>query len=409
MSVFSIELETLKISLALLWLIIMFTVIRNNFIFIFILTLTLSVFINTANAANRILIPASPSVAAKSFILLDFNSGKVLAEKNADIKLAPASLTKIMTVYVIFRELKSGHLTLDEKVTISKKAWQTPGSRMFVEVNKKVAVEDLLQGVIIQSGNDASVALAEHVAGDEVTFAALMNQHAERLGMLDTSFQNSMGLPSKSHFTTARDLSKLTRAVIKEFPEYYKWDSQKEFTFNKITQPNRNKLLWRDKSVDGVKTGYTEEAGYCMVASAKREEMRLISVVMGTSSANARANESQTLLNYGFRFFQTHKLYKGNEAVSEVKVWKGDGKKLPVGLTDDLYVTIPRKHYDDLKAELNIDKKIVAPVKKGDSLGIVNVSLAGDVIANRPLVALDNVEKGGLLDRLYDEAMLLLD
>ncbi len=366
-------------------------------------------FINTANAANRILIPASPSVAAKSFILLDFNSGKVLAEKNADVKLAPASLTKIMTVYVIFRELKSGHLALDEKVTISKKAWRTPGSRMFVEVNKKVAVEDLLKGVIIQSGNDASVALAEHVAGDEATFAALMNQHAERLGMLDTSFENSMGLPSKSHFTTARDLAKLTVAVIKEFPDYYKWDSQKEFTFNKITQPNRNKLLWRDKSVDGVKTGYTEEAGYCMVASAKREQMRLISVVMGTSSANARANESQTLLNYGFRFFETHRLYKGNEAVNDVKVWKGDGKKLPVGLADDLYVTIPRKHYSDLKAELNIDKKIVAPVTKGDKLGLVNVSLAGEVIINQPLVALESVEKGGIMQRLYDEAMLLLE
>ncbi len=383
----------------------MFTVIRNKFIFL----LTLFMFISTANAVNRILIPASPSVAAKSFILLDFNSGKVLAEKNADVKLAPASLTKIMTVYVIFRELKSGHLTLDEKVTISKKAWRTPGSRMFVEVNKKVAVEDLLKGVIIQSGNDASVALAEHVAGDEATFAALMNQHAERLDMLDTSFENSMGLPSKSHFTTARDLAKLTVAVIKEFPDYYKWDSLKEFTFNKITQPNRNKLLWRDKSVDGVKTGYTEEAGYCMVASAKREQMRLISVVMGTSSANARANESQTLLNYGFRFFETHRLYKGNEAVNDVKVWKGDGKKLPVGLADDLYVTIPRKHYSDLKAELNIDKKIVAPVTKGDKLGLVNVSLAGEVIINQPLVALDSVEKGGIMQRLYDEAMLLLE
>ncbi len=383
----------------------MFTVIRNKFVFL----LTLFMFINTANAANRILIPASPSVAAKSFILLDFNSGKVLAEKNADVKLAPASLTKIMTVYVIFRELKSGHLTLDEKVTISKKAWRTPGSRMFVEVNKKVAVEDLLKGVIIQSGNDASVALAEHVAGDEATFAALMNQHAERLGMQSTSFENSMGLPSKSHFTTARDLAKLTVALIKEFPDYYKWDSQKEFTFNKITQPNRNKLLWRDKSVDGVKTGYTEEAGYCMVASAKREQMRLISVVMGTSSANARANESQTLLNYGFRFFETHRLYKGHEAVNDVKVWKGEGKKLPVGLVDDLYVTIPRKHYSDLKAEINIDKKVVAPITKGDNLGLVNVSLAGEVIINQPLVALESVEEGGIMQRLYDEAMLLLE
>jgi len=381
------------------------SVIPKRFIFLISLLVSTTV----VNAANTILIPAAPSIAAKSFVLLDFNSGKMIAEKQADLRLAPASLTKIMTVYVVFRELKSGHLTLDEKVTISKKAWQTPGSRMFVEVNKQVSIENLLQGVIIQSGNDASVALAEHVAGDEATFSAMMNQHAERLGMLDSHFQNSMGLPSKNHYTTARDLAKLTIAVIKEFPEYYEWDSKKEFTFNNITQPNRNKLLWRDKSVDGVKTGYTEEAGYCMVASAKREEMRLISVVMGTASANARANESQTLLNYGFRFFETHQLYKAQAALTEARIWKGDAKQLPMGLNEDLYVTIPRRHYNDLKAEINIDKKIMAPVKEGASLGSVNVSLAGDVVANKPLVALKTINKGGFVDRLYDEAMLMLE
>jgi len=383
----------------------MFSDIRNYFIFV----ITLLVMVSTANAANTILIPAAPSVAANSYVLLDFNSGKVLAEKSADLRLAPASLTKIMTVYVVFRELKNGHLALDEKVTISKKAWQTPGSRMFVEVNKQVAIEDLLQGVIIQSGNDASVALAEHVAGDEATFAAMMNQNAERLGMLDSHFENSMGLPSENHYTTARDLAKLTIAVIKEFPDYYRWDSQKEFTFNKITQPNRNKLLWRDKSVDGVKTGYTEEAGYCMVASAKREEMRLISVVMGTKSANARANESQTLLNYGFRFFETHKLYDANAVLTEARIWKGDSKKVPMGLSEDLYVTIPRRHYNDLKAEINIDKKITAPVKAGASFGTVNVALAGDVVADKPLLALKTVNKGSFVQRLYDEALLLLE
>jgi len=380
-------------------------VILNRFIFLISLLVSTTV----VNAANTILIPAAPSIAAKSFVLLDFNSGKVIAEKQADLRLAPASLTKIMTVYVVFRELKSGHLTLDEKVTISKKAWQTPGSRMFVEVNKQVTIENLLQGVIIQSGNDASVALAEHVAGDESTFSAMMNQHAERLGMLDSHFENSMGLPSKNHYTTARDLAKLTVAVIQEFPEYYEWDSKKEFTFNNITQPNRNKLLWRDKSVDGVKTGYTEEAGYCMVASAKREEMRLISVVMGTASANARANESQTLLNYGFRFFETHQLYKAQTALTEARIWKGDAKQLPMGLSEDLYVTIPRRHYNDLKAEINVDKKIMAPVKEGVSLGTVNVSLAGDIVADKPLIALKTVNKGGFVDRLYDEAMLMLE
>lgn len=389
----------------LIWLMKMFLEMPKYLIFF----ITLLVFTHTANAENTILIPAAPSVAAKSYVLLDFNSGKVIAEKNADMRLAPASLTKIMTVYVVFRELKSGHLTLDEKVTISKKAWQTPGSRMFVEVNKQVAIEDLLQGVIIQSGNDASVALAEHVAGDEATFAAMMNQHAERLGMLSSHFENSMGLPSENHYTTANDLAKLTIAVISEFPEYYRWDSKKEFTFNNITQPNRNKLLWRDKSVDGVKTGYTEEAGYCMVASAKREDMRLISVVMGTSSANARANESQTLLNYGFRFFETHQLYKGQTALTDVRIWKGDSKQIAMGLKEDLYVTIPRRHYNDLKAEINVNKKIMAPVKQGASFGSVNVSLAGDILANKPLITLKAVNKGGFIDRMYDEAMLMLE
>ncbi len=374
-----------------------------------IFTALLFLFLTSASATNQILIPAAPNVAAKSYVLLDFNSGKVLANKNADLTLSPASLTKIMTVYVIFRELQNGHLSLDEKVTISKKAWQTPGSRMFVEVNKQVAIEDLLQGVIVQSGNDASVALAEHVAGDEATFSAMMNQHAERLGMVNSHFENSTGLPSENHYTTADDLAILTTAVIREFPEYYKWDSQKEFTYNKITQPNRNKLLWRDNSVDGVKTGYTEDAGYCMVASAKREGMRLISVVMGTASANARANESQTLLNYGFRFFETHMLYQGLETLSEPRIWKGDSKQAPMGLESDLYVTIPRRHYNDLKAEINIDNKIVAPIKKGQTFGFVNVSLAGEVIANKPLVALKAIGKGGFVDRLYDEALLLLE
>ncbi len=365
--------------------------------------------ISTVSAANKILIPAAPTVNANSYILLDFNSGKVLVEKNAELRLAPASLTKIMTVYVIFRELSSGHLTLDEKVTISKKAWKTPGSRMFVEVNKQVSIEDLLQGVIIQSGNDASVALAEHVAGDEATFAAMMNQHAERLGMLSSNFENSMGLPSSNHYTTAADLAKLTIAVISEFPEYYRWDSKKEFTFNNITQPNRNKLLWRDKSVDGVKTGYTEEAGYCMVASAKREDMRLISVVMGTASANARANESQTLLNYGFRFFETHNLYKAKAELSDARVWKGDTKKLSLGLNEDLYVTIPRKYYNELKATVKVDKKIMAPIQAGAVLGSVNVALAGEVVVSKPLVALKAVNDGDIVDQLYDEALLLLE
>jgi len=364
--------------------------------------------LQTVYAAN-ILIPSAPSIAASSYILMDFNSGRVLAEKNADTKLPPASLTKIMTVYVVFRELSNGHLSLDEKVTISKKAWQTPGSRMFVEVNKQVSVENLLKGVIIQSGNDASVALAEHVAGNEATFAELMNQQAQRLGISNTHYQNSMGLPVDNHYTTARDLAILTQALIKDFPEYYRWDSQKQFTYNNITQHNRNKLLWRDQSVDGVKTGHTDEAGYCLVASAKRNDMRLISVVMGTASENARATESQALLNYGFRFFETHKLYDAMTPLTETRIWKGDRKKLSLGLMDDLYVTVPRRHFNDLKAETQVDSRIIAPIKKGESVGTLNVTLAGGTLINKPLIALNDVAKGSFIQRMYDEAMLLLE
>ena len=353
--------------------------------------------------------PAAPTIAASSHILMDYASGKVLAENNADVKLAPASLTKIMSVYVVFREISNGHLHLDDPVTISQKAWETPGSRMFVEVGNQVKVQDLLLGVIIQSGNDASVALAEHIAGDETTFADMMNQHAERLGMKNSHFQDSNGLPIENHYTTARDLARLTRALIKEFPDYYRWFSQKEFTYNNIVQHNRNQLLSRDETVDGVKTGFTDAAGYCLVASALRNNMRLISVVMGASSPNARANENQNLLNYGFRFFEAHKLYSGKTSLSEARIWKGDTKNVQLGLAEDLYVTIPRRRYDDLKAAITIDKKIIAPVKEGTKLGVVNVTLKGEVVANKDLIALKSVEQGNIIRRLYDSGMLLLE
>lgn len=364
----------------------------------------------TVNAAsNSILIPNSPTIAASSYLLEDFNSGRVLAEKDADKKLAPASLTKIMTAYVIYRELASGHLKLDDKVTISQKAWQTSGSKMFVEVGKQVGLEDLLKGMIIQSGNDASVALAEHVGGSEAAFAIMMNQQAARLGMTNSHFENSMGLPTLNHYTTARDLTKLTRALIAEFPEYYRWDAQKEFTYNKITQQNRNKLLWRDKTVDGVKTGFTDDAGYCMVASAKREGMRLISVVMGTASSDARANESQTLLNYGFHFYETHKLYQGGTNMKEVRVWGGESKTLQLGLASDLYVTIPRRHYNDLKAVMTLNQDITAPIKKGKNYGVVSVSFAGEPLVNKPLVALKDVATGNFVQRFYDKFMRMVE
>ncbi|HCT98899.1 MAG TPA: serine-type D-Ala-D-Ala carboxypeptidase [Methylococcaceae bacterium] len=379
-----------------------------NFIFRFFLFCLLFSRVYTVHAQEiEILTPAAPKIAASSFVLMDYSTGKVLAENNADIKLAPASLTKIMTVYVVLREVAGGHLHLDDTATVSQNAWQTSGSRMFLEVGDKVRIEDLLKGVIIQSGNDASVTLAEHVAGNETTFAEMMNQHAARLGMLNSHFQDSNGLPIDNHYTTARDLAILTKALIDEFPQYYPWFSQKEFTYNKITQHNRNQLLSRDETVDGVKTGFTDDAGYCLVASALRENMRLISVVMGTSSANARANENQNLLNYGFRFFEGHKLYEAKKALSEVRVWKGQSKNVPMGLANDLYVTIPRRHYADLKAEIVVDKKITAPIMQGAKLGTVKVTLKNEVITSADLVALQSIEQGNIFQRLYDSIVMI--
>lgn len=384
------------------------TMFAKNLKLIFLLLLLLP--LTHLHAENEILIPAPPRLAASSYFLQDFDSGRILAERNADEVLPPASLTKIMTVYIAFRELSQNRLSLDEMVTISEKAWRTPGSKMFIEVNKQVKVEDLLKGIIIQSGNDASVAIAEHIAGNEQTFAQLMNQHAQRLGMHSTHFMNSTGLPvPNEHYTTARDLAVLTRAVIKEFPDYYRWDSEKEFTYNKITQKNRNTLLWRDESVDGVKTGHTEEAGYCLIASAKREDMRLVSVVLGTKSKSARANESQTLLNYGFRFFETHKLYDANTELTTGRVWKGASDTVSLGLAKDLYVTISRRHYKEMKASTNVDVKIMAPIDQGAQLGTVNVTLRDKTVSSKPLVALNAVEKGSFLQRAYDSGLMLLN
>ena len=375
-----------------------------------ILFFVLSVICFQVNAENtEITTPPPPTIDASAYILQDYHTGKVLAENNADAKLAPASLTKIMTVYVIFRELSNGHLHLDDTVSISEKAWKTSGSRMFVELGNQVKVEDLLKGVIIQSGNDASVALAEHVGGNEETFAEMMNQHAIRLGMTNSHFKNSDGLPVEDHYTSARDLAILTTALIKEFPDYYRWFSQKEFTFNKITQQNRNKLLSRDESVDGVKTGFTDDAGYCLVASALREDMRLISVVMGAKNANARANENQTLLNYGFRFFESHRLYQGKTTLNEARVWKGASKTVALGLAEDIYATIPRRQYKDLKAVINVDKKITAPVAEGAKLGSVKVTLKDQVVMDKDLVALKAVDQGNIFQRLTDSMLMMME
>lgn len=359
--------------------------------------------------ANPRLVPEAPTVDARGYILLDFHSGHVLAERNADERLEPASLTKMMTAYVVFHELGTGQINLTDMVRVSKKAWRMPGSRMFIEVGTSVSVQELLKGTIIQSGNDSSVALAEHVAGSEETFAALMNEHARNLGMSGTHFVNATGLPDANHYSTARDLAQLASALIHRFPEYYAWYSEKEYTYGGITQGNRNLLLYRDNTVDGFKTGHTEAAGYCLVASAKRGEMRLISVVMGTKSEGARANESQKLLNYGFRFYETHKLYDAAQPLKAMRVWKGANETVQLGLADPLYITVPRGQYNKLSASLSVENAIIAPTHKGQNLGALNIRLGDEVLAERPLVALEDVAEGSLWRQLYDNVRMMFD
>jgi D-alanyl-D-alanine carboxypeptidase (penicillin-binding protein 5/6) len=351
-------------------------------------------------------VPDPPQVAAKSWLLIDFNSQRVLAEHEAEQRVEPASLTKLMTAYVVYQELKAGRIHLDDPVTVSDKAWRAPGSRMFIEVGSKVSVENLLKGMIIQSGNDASIALAEHVAGSEEVFVDLMNSSARRLGMTGTHFANCTGLPDPEHYTTARDLARVAMADVREFPEYFKWDSTKEFTYNGIRQYNRNKLLWQDESVDGMKTGHTDSAGYCLVATAKRNGMRLFSVVLGTDSEDARARESLSLLNYGFRFFETHRLYGSGDTLNKVRVWKGEQDELAVGPQHDLYVTIPQGQYQQLKAEMTVDTGLTAPVQKGAAVGHIDVTLAGEPLLQVPLVALSEIPEGGLWTRAIDSMLL---
>lgn len=364
-------------------------------------------FVRPALAIDPIQIPAPPTVAAKAYILADHNSGRILAESNADQRLEPASLTKIMTAYVVFRELAKGSLKLDTMVTVSEKAWRTEGSRMFAQVGAQISVENLLKGMIVQSGNDASVALAEHVAGDEVVFAQVMNQNAERLGMKDTHYKNSMGLPDPEHYTSARDLLTLTNALIKEFPDYYKWHSIKEFLFNNIKQTNRNRLLWIDSTVDGVKTGHTDGAGYCLVTSALRDGMRLVSVVLGTKSDKERALANQTLLNYGFRFYETRLLYKANEKLTEARVWKGETPMAEVGLLNDFYATFPRGQYQTLKASMEVNNSTVAPVQQNDKLGAIKVVFNDQLIGQADLVSLKAIPEGGIFRRALDSLQLM--
>lgn len=376
-----------------------------NLLFIFLLFTFNSQFLH----AETMIVPAPPKIKASSYLVMDFNSGKLLVEENSEQRLPPASLTKMMTVYVVSHELANGKISLDDEVLVSEKAWRTQGSRMFIEVGKKVSLNDLLHGVIIQSGNDASVALAEYVSGTEDVFADLMNKHAERLGMKNTNFVNSTGLPDENHYTTAVDLARLARAMINDFPEEYALYKVKEYTFNNIKQHNRNKLLWRDRNVDGIKTGHTEEAGYCLVASSLKDGMRLISVVMGTDGVNARAKASQALLNYGYRFYETHKLYSAGELITGVKIWKADVDNLNLGVADDIFVTIPRGQYDKLEPVVEIDDQVIAPVSKGEQKGLLNVMLAKDNLVSVPLLALETVSEGSIINKLKDEVRLLFN
>ncbi len=353
--------------------------------------------------------PSPPALNAAGYLLIDHNSGRILASKNPGERLDPASITKLMTAYVVFRSIKNRQITLQDQATISEKAWRTGGSRMFIEVNTKVSIEDLLQGMIVQSGNDASVALAEHVAGSVEMFSELMNQYAFELGMTNTHYMNSTGLTDENHYTSATDIAILASAIIREFPEYYNWYSQKMFAYNGIEQKNRNALLWRDASVDGMKTGYTENAGYCLVSSAKREDMRLISVVLGTKSSRARANDSQTLLNYGFRFFETRLVYPAGDTVAETRVWKGTTDSTGLSVREDLYVTIPRGSYDLLEAKLDLMAEITAPINPESQLGTLTVNLADETLAKAQLFALSTVGRGTLWQRSKDSVLLWLE
>ncbi|MDX1345752.1 MAG: D-alanyl-D-alanine carboxypeptidase family protein [Sedimenticolaceae bacterium] len=350
-----------------------------------------------------------PDIEASGHLLIDVHTGNVLSEKNADDRLEPASLTKIMTAHLVFMEIEAGRIKLEDLVTISEKAWRMGGSKMFIEVGKQVTVEDLLKGLIIQSGNDAAVALAEYVAGSEEAFAQLMNKEAERLGATGTHFVNSSGMPDPEHYTTPRDIALMSRATILDHPEFYSWYAIKDFTYNDIKQNNRNGLLWKDSSVDGVKTGHTEAAGYCLVASAVRDGTRLMSVVMGTESTAARETASSELLNYGFRFFETRKILSAGAELQQVKVWKGDVEQVPVGVASDIYMTYPRAEKESLQAQLTLSSPIEAPLQKGQQLGSVIISLNGEQKKSVPLVALSAVNEGSFFSRMTDSFMLWLE
>ena len=357
-------------------------------------------------AAGPMPAPAPPIIGAKSYLIIDGQTGHELALLNPDSALAPASLTKLMTTYVVFDALEQGQIRLEDEATISEKAWRTEGSRMFIEVGSRVSIQNLLLGMIVQSGNDASVALAEHIAGTESVFAELMNQHAAALGMHSSHFVNATGLPAEGHTTTARDLATLARAIIAEYPDYYAWHAIKEFTYNDIKQSNRNSLLWRDASVDGLKTGHTEDAGYCLVASARRDNMRIISVVLGTSSNKARSDGTQALINYGFRFFETRLLFKAGEEITSTRIWKSANESSRLGVLEDLYITVRRGSYDQLESTLDVPTVVEAPISAGQPVAELKIRLGDEQLLSTPLRALDDNPTGSVWQRTRDSVSL---
>lgn len=361
-------------------------------------------------AAQALPIPEPPRFDAGSYVLVDFHSGQTLAEHAPEKRVEPASITKLMTTYIVFSEIADGNLALDEEITVSEKAWRMGGSRMFIEVGKRIPVEDLLRGMIVVSGNDATVALAEHIAGSEENFATYMNQVAADLGLKNSHFTNATGWPQPEHYMSARDIARLTRAMIRDFPKMYDtYYSLKEFTYNEIEQYNRNSLLWTDPTVDGVKTGHTESAGYCLVASAERDGMRLISVVTGADSNNARKRASASLLNYGYRFFETYKLFDAGEPVARLRVWKGEREMLPVDAGGPVYVTAPRGARDKLSSRAALPPRLNAPIAEGAELGRLKIAFGDELLHELPLYAAEPMPAGGILRRLKDEVLLLFE
>jgi D-alanyl-D-alanine carboxypeptidase (penicillin-binding protein 5/6) len=362
-------------------------------------------FLSSSSSLESAPIPKPPDAKVSSYVLMDFDSGMIIASKNPDMILPPASITKIMTSYIAFTELANKSLSLSEEVLISKKAWKTGGSKMFIEVGKKVKVEDLLRGIITTSGNDASVAMAEHISGDEETFSIYMNQVADSLGLKNTSYANSTGLPNENLYTSASDIAILSRSLIREFPKRYKLYKEKEYVFNEIKQYSRNKLLYIDDTVDGIKTGYTKKAGYCLVSSALRGKRRLISVVLGAKSPEQRTNASKALLEYGFRFYESHKIFNAKTFLHEARIYNGEKQMVQAGVKEDFHVAIPRRQLKNIKKKFIIDKNLNAPIVKDEAVGYIAIQLNKETLTTVKLYAMEDIAEGSLYRKTIDSIL----